>query len=327
MRSGEGLVARAVGHNGWLMRVLVTGGTGFIGRALLAKLLERGDTVTGLTRRAPEAGRLPPALRAVRWIEWDPERDGSWQTELAGQDAVVHLAGEQAVGKRYTQRIKDQILKSRVESTARLVAGMEQAAPDERPRVFVCASGVGYYGGRLDDEPLDESSPPGSDFLALVCVAWEGAARGAERLGVRVVSARFGFVLGADGGALAKLVPIFNAFAGGPIGSGKQMLPWVHVDDVAAALLKAIDDTALKGPMNVTAPEPVSNAEFSRALGRALGRPALVPTPAFALKALFGEGAEPLITGQAAIPRILLQHGFRFRFEDLNAALRDVTKR
>lgn len=325
--NARGLVARDLGRNGSSMRVLVTGGTGFIGRALSIKLIERGDTVTGLTRRIPEPSRLPPTLRAVRWLEWDPDRDGAWQGELAGKDAVVHLAGEQAVGKRYTAAVKDEILKSRVDSTARLVRGMAQAEPHERPRVFVCASGVGYYGGRDDAALLDESSPAGSDFLALVCVAWEGAAREAEPLGVRVVSARFGFVLGADGGALAKLVPIFKAFAGGPIGNGRQMMPWVHIDDVTAALLKAIDDATLAGPMNVTAPVPVSNADFSRALGRALRRPAVMPTPAFALKTMFGEGAEPLITGQAAVPSVLLSHGFTHRFSDLNEALRDLVSR
>jgi hypothetical protein len=359
------------------MRVLVTGGTGFIGRPLIARLLERGDSVTALTRRVPEgvaaniasflSGASSPSkvVRGqLRWLKWDPTADGAWQDEIADHDAVVHLAGETAAGRRYTDSVKQEILTSRVESTTRIVRAIERTAGlvprgqgsatfrrdggahgastdvqvggqngehksdgtsgRRRPEVLVCASGVGFYGGRDDAKELDESAPAGSDFLAQVCVAWEGAARQAENGGVRVVSGRIGFVLGKEGGALARLVPIFKSFAGGRLGTGRQMVPWIHLDDVVGAFLKAVDDRTLSGPMNVTAPTPVTNAEFSRALGRALGRPALLPAPSFALKALFGEGAVPLLTGQAAVPRALMDHGFRHRFTDLDAALRDV---
>jgi NAD dependent epimerase/dehydratase family enzyme len=363
------------------MRVLVTGGTGFIGRPLMARLLERGDSVTALTRRVPEgaaassasflSGASSPSKVArgqLRWVKWDPTADGAWQDELADHDAVVHLAGETAAGRRYTDAVKQEILTSRVESTTRIVRAIERSAGlvprgqgsatfrrdggdagalgatgaegsgqngehksdgrsgRGRPEVLVCASGVGFYGGREDAKELDESAPAGTDFLAQVCVAWEGAARQAENVGVRVVCGRIGFVLGKGGGALARLVPIFKAFAGGPLGKGRQMVPWIHIDDVVGAFLKAVDDRTLSGPMNVTAPTPVTNAELSRALGRALGRPALLPAPSFALKALFGEGAVPILTGQAAVPRALTDHGFRHRFTDLDAALRDVLR-
>ncbi|MGC4089412.1 MAG: TIGR01777 family oxidoreductase [Polyangiaceae bacterium] len=311
------------------MRVLVTGGTGFIGRALVAQLLARGDEVTGLTRRVPAVADAADVANErsvaprVRWVAWDPERAGEWQRELSGHDAVVHLAGASAVGRRYTEQVRREILESRVEPTRRLVEGIGALPAEQRPRVLVCASGVGFYGARGDEE-VDEWAEAGHDFLAEVCVAWEAAARAAEAHGVRVVNARIGFVLGRGGGALAKLVPIFKAFAGGKLGSGRQWMPWIHLDDVVGALLLALSEASLSGPMNVAGPSPATNAEFSKALGRALKRPALFPVPAFGLRALFGDGAEPLLTGQRAVPRALLTQRYRFRFSELDAALADL---
>jgi uncharacterized protein len=302
------------------MRVLVTGATGFIGRAVSGALLARGDEVTAFTRRPPE--KSAAGTERLRWRSWDPSRDGEWQAAIDGQNAIVHLAGEQAVGRRLTEASKREILQSRVESTERIVRGIELAA--SRPRVFVCASGVGYYGTKAGDAPLTEQSPAGDDFFAEVCVEWERRARAAEAFGTRVVSTRFGLVLGLGGGALGHLVPIFKSFIGGPLGSGKQPQPWIHLDDVAGAILKAIDDDTLSGPVNVSAPNPVSNAELSKVLGRVLHRPSLLPAPGFALKALFGEGAMPLLTGQRALPRQLLEHGYTFRFTELAPALRDL---
>lgn len=299
------------------MRILITGGSGFIGSALVERLLARGDTITALTRRLP----TNETRARLRWALWEPERDGAWQNELAGQDAVIHLAGSPAVGKRYTDSVREEIRKSRVESTQRVVAGMGRVQPP--PRVLVCASGVGYYGAR-DATPLDESAPAGEDFLAQVCVAWEAAARAAEQHGARVVSGRIGYVLGRGGGALGKLVPIFKAGIGGKLGSGQQMQSWIHLDDVVGAFMHALDEARLSGPMNVAAPNAVSNAELSKELARALHRPALIPAPSFALRALFGEGAEPILTGQNALPRALLETGYRFRFTELRAALADL---
>ena len=302
------------------MRVLVTGGTGFIGKAVIGALLARGDEVTAFTRRVAE--KSPPGMERVSWKTWDPARDGEWQRAIDGQQGIVHLAGEPAVGRRLTDDAKKRILESRTESTARIVRGIELAA--SRPSVLVCASGVGFYGTSTGDATLTEQSPPGDDFLAQVCIAWERAARAAEAFGTRVVSTRFGLVLGRGGGALGHLVPIFKGFIGGPLGSGKQPQPWVHLDDVAGAVLKALDDERLSGPVNVSAPAPVTNAELSRVLGRVLHRPSLLPAPGFALKALFGQGADALLTGQNALPRALLDHGYSFRFVELEPALRDL---
>lgn len=302
------------------MRVLVTGGTGFIGRALVLALLERGDEVTVLTRQRPSAP--PPGLERVAFREWTPEQDGPWQASVDGQDALVHLAGESVVGKRFTEELRRSALESRIGTAERLVRGIESAA--RRPRVFVSASGIGYYGVRTGNATLTEGSPPGDDFLAELCVAWESAPKGAEAFGVRVVSTRFGLVLGRDGGMLGKMVPIFKAFVGGPLGDGTQAQPWVHLDDVVGALLKALDDETLSGPVNVVAPNVVSNTELSNTLGRVLKRPSLLPAPAFALRALFGEGAEPILTGQRALPARLLEHGYVFRFTELEPALRDL---
>ncbi|MFZ5894589.1 MAG: TIGR01777 family oxidoreductase [Myxococcota bacterium] len=302
------------------MRILVTGGSGFIGGVLIDRCLARGDRVTAFTRRVSSDLKSHEGLR---WVKWEAESEGEWQKEIAGQDAIVHLAGASAVGRRFTAEVRREITESRVVPTKLLVEGIGKVAVSERPRVFVCASGVGFYGPRGDEE-VDEWAEAGRDFLAEVCVEWEDAARGAERHGVRVVHARFGFVLGRGGGALARLEPIFKAFVGGKLGSGQQWQPWVHVDDVVGAMLHAISEPSLIGPMNVVAPNPVRNAEFSRALGKALGRPALLPAPSFALRALFGEGAEPMLTGQRAVPRALLSHGYAFRFVDLDAALKDL---
>ena len=241
-------------------------------------------------------------------------------------DVVFNLAGEQAVGVRYTSGVKERILQSRVQSTDWLVHAMQRAPATDKPRVFVCASGTGYYGSTLDSARVDESAPPGSDFLAQVCVAWEAAAQRAEAQGVRVVRARIAPVLSERGGALQALLRPFKLFVGGPVGSGKQGFPWIHLDDQVAALLRCADDSELSGAVNLCAPEPVSNAELSKIIGDLLGRPAFLKAPRFALKALFGEGAEPLLGGQFAVPRVLERAGFEFRYADVRSALTAVLR-
>ncbi len=300
-----------------MARVLVAGGSGFIGRALVTALRARGDRVTVLTRG--EAGMRD----GLPCQHYEPSDTGSAEfTEV--YDVVFNLAGEQAVGVRYTDRVKDRILKSRVQSTDWLVRAMQRA--QEKPSVFVCASGTGYYGSTLDSARVDESAPPGSDFLALVCVAWEGAAERAAALGVRVVRARIAPVLSERGGALEALLRPFKLFVGGPVGSGKQGFPWIHLDDQVAALLRCADDSQLRGPVNLCAPEPVSNGELSKIIGDLLGRPAFLKAPRFALKALFGEGAEPILGGQFAVPRVLERAGFEFRYADVRSALTAVLR-
>jgi len=295
-----------------MARVLVAGGSGLIGRALVRELLGRNDEVTVLTRAAAGVKDGP------RTLHWNPSELASARL-TEEYDAVVNLAGEQAVGVRYTAQTKDRILRSRVDSTTWLVRAMERA--EKKPRVFVAGSAIGYYGSNTSAARVDESAPAGSDFLALVCVAWEGAARRAESFGVRVVCARTGIVLAAHGGALEAMARPFRFFVGGPIGSGEQGLSWIHLEDEVRALVYCIDHESLRGPVNLCAPEPVSNAEASRLIGELLSRPAKLKAPGFALKMLFGEGAEPLLGGQWGVPRALERAGFTFRYADARAAL------
>jgi uncharacterized protein (TIGR01777 family) len=301
-----------------MARVLVAGGSGFIGRALVAALIARGDRVTVLTR-----GEARIQEDGVSRQHWEPGPAASAAfTEV--YDAVFNLSGEQAVGVRYSESVKAGILNSRVDTTQWLVRAIEQA--EQKPKVFVCASGTGFYGSTLSSQRVDESAPSGNDFLALVCVAWEGAAKAAEEFGVRVVHARISPVLSEKGGALESLLRPFKLFVGGPIGTGKQGFSWIHLDDQIAALLRACDDSALSGPVNFCAPEPLSNAELSRIIGELLGRPAFFKAPSFALKTLFGEGAEPLLGGHFAVPRALERVGFEFRYADVRSALTAILR-
>jgi uncharacterized protein (TIGR01777 family) len=319
----RGLLVAGFPGEEWVMaqanHIVVTGGTGYVGQALVRRLAARGHEVLVLSR----SPRLPAELAAVarvRGAAWDPNAVGEWSAELEGARAVVHLAGRKAVGARYTARVKRDIFESRVKSTEVLVEALSRART--KPHVFLCASGVGYFGGKPDDHPpLDESAPPGDDFLAHVCVEWEARARRAEALGLRVVSSRFGAVLGRGGGALAVMALPYELMGGGPLGTGRQLFSWVHLEDALSALEFALDDARVSGPVNVAAPNTPSFAEASKALGRALRRPSWLPVPSFALKALYGEGALPLITGQRAFPAKLLGLGFKFRYPTLAEAL------
>lgn len=298
--------------------IVITGGTGFIGRALVESLAARGDQVTVLTRNPTSAQRR--FVQGVTAAKWDPKAPGDWQRVVGGKDAVVHLAGEPAVGQRWSESVKKEILASRVEPAKLLVDAIERA--ENKPQTFISASGVGYYGDRK--EPVDESGDPGDDFLASVTVAWEGAAERAAEFGVRVVCARLGIVLGQGGGALEEMAKPFKAFVGGPIGSGKQMVSWVHLDDVVTIFQRLIDDETLKGPVNVSAPNPVSNSELSKVIGKVLRRPSVLRVPAAALRVRFGEGADPLLTGQPATPQVLLDAGFQWRYPEVGDAVSEA---
>jgi uncharacterized protein (TIGR01777 family) len=301
-----------------MRRVVVSGATGFIGRCLVAALVKRGDDVTALTRDPERAqGTLPDGVRFERWDAG--HRDAPIES-VESCDAVVHLAGERAVGNRWTEKVKREIMDSRVRSTEAIVVAIERAA--HRPRAFVCASGVGYYGA--GNAPVDETGAPGNDFLAQVTVAWESAAARAESLGVRVVRARLGIVLGRGGGALEQMAVPFRMFVGGPIGSGKQAVSWVHLEDAVGILLLAIDDDSMSGPVNVVAPNVVTNEELSSAIGTALGRPSAFRVPELALRLRFGEGADPLVTGQRALPKVLLEKGYPFRYPRVADALAEA---
>lgn len=303
-------------------RIVVTGGTGYVGRALVPRLAARGLAVSVLSR----GSKLPVelALPNVSVLAWDARTEGDWVDALSGARAVIHLAGEQAVGKRYTESYKRRILESRVNTGELLVRAMGKVATP--PAVVLSASGVDYYASDAEgvDTPIDESAPPGSEFLSQVCVAWEAAVGGAAAYGARVAFLRLSAVLGRGGGALATMALPFKLFVGGPLGSGRQFFSWVHLEDCVRAFERALDDAALSGPINVTAPEAVRWNEVARALGHALHRPALLPVPAFALKALFAEGAGPILKGRRAVPAKLERAGFEFRYPTLEQALAEA---
>jgi uncharacterized protein len=290
------------------MKITVTGASGRIGAGLVAALRERGDEVTTLSRNPSSPG-------ALRWL---PDQEPAPADALSGRDAVIHLAGED-VAQRWSDDAKQRIRSSRELGTRHLVAGIEAAEP--RPRVLVSASAVGYYGPH-GDEQLDEQSPAGDDYLADICVIWEREAQRAADLGVRVVCMRTGVVLDQGGGALEKMLPFFKLGAGGPVAGGDQYISWVHVDDVIGLYLAALDGEDWKGPVNVTAPQPVTNKAFSKALGRALHRPAIAPVPAFAVRILYGQMSEIVTNGQRVIPRRAQEHGYAFAHPDLDEALR-----
>lgn len=286
------------------MIIAITGGTGFIGNALVEALKARGDQVRLLSRsRGPYL--------------WDPLAGPPPAAALDGADAVIHLAGE-TVSQYWTAAAKRRIRESRVTGTRNLVEGLRRmSAP---PRVLISASAVGFYGDR-GDEPLDESSAPGTGFLPEVSQAWEAEANAASKLGIRVVTKRTGVVLHPGGGALAKMLPPFKLGLGGPLGSGRQWMPWIHLDDQIALTLFALDTPCLAGPVNAVAPNPATNAEFVRAMGRALRRPAFMPAPAFALKLALGEMSQIVLSSQRVAPRALEQAGYEFRYSRLAEAL------
>jgi uncharacterized protein len=322
------------------VRVTVTGATGLIGPALVAHLRARDAQVTVLSRD-PERAQAklsktspprrpgqptPPPLQAVAW---DALAEPAPIEALSGRDGVVHLAGE-PIAQRWSARTKRAILESRVTGTRNLIEGLRaldsaaQGAPalaGPRPRVLVSGSAIGYY-GHHGEEPLDEEAPAGSDFLAQVCVAWESEAQAAAELGMRVVQIRTGVVLDPHGGALAKMLPPFRLGIGGPVAGGRQYISWIHRDDLVGVVGAALGSDWWQGPINATAPIPVSNGEFAKALGRALHRPAFLPVPAVALRALYGEMAEIVTSGARVLPAKPLMLGYRFRHPDLDEALR-----
>ncbi|HEY6777858.1 MAG TPA: TIGR01777 family oxidoreductase [Thermoleophilaceae bacterium] len=302
------------------MKVAVTGATGNIGRALVRELTGQGDEVTALSRNAVRARET----LGIEAVGWERPKSGRPPAEaLRGRDGVVNLLGE-PLAQRWTEEAKREIRDSRILGTRNLVAALAELPEGERPRVLVSQSAVGWYGARAD-EPVDESEPAGSGFEAQSTVDWEAEARRAEELGVRVVTTRTGVYLSQTGGALETMLPPFRLGVGGPVAGGRQYVPWVHLDDVVGALAFCLHTEAATGPVNVTAPEPVTNREFSKALGRVLRRPAVVPVPGLAVKVLYGEMAVVVTTGRRAVPRRLQELGYEFRRPDLEAALRDAT--
>lgn len=305
------------------MRIVVTGGTGFIGRALCRRLADAGHAVTALTRN-PEAARakLSHAVAIAPWQGFHGSIE-ELAKALGDCDVVINLAGAPVADGRWTPRTKELLRQSREGTTSAIVTTL--AKLKTRPVLLLNASAIGYYGPRGDEE-LTEAAPSGDGFLASLCREWEGAARAAERLGVRVVIPRIGVVLGKDGGALAKMLPIFRVGLGGPLGRGTQWVSWIHLDDLVELLMFLMDHAA-SGPVNATAPHPVTNAELAKTMGQVLGRPAFLPTPGFAMKLLFGEMAdELLLTGQRVLPHQAHAMGFHFRFPFVTGALNDILR-
>ena len=294
------------------MNITVTGATGFIGRRLVRRLLADNHSLI-LLGRTPRTGLGP----GIRFSIWDAMEGEPPEESLAGADAVIHLAGE-PVAQRWTPVAKRRIRGSRVDGTRRLVEALSTLS--RRPAVMVCASAIGLYGSS-GDEVLTESSPPGKDFLAETCVEWEKAAGLAEALGLRVVKIRTGLVLGREGGVLARMLPPFKAGLGGRLGSGKHWMSWIHIDDLVELIRFALDQPALRGAANATSPNPVTNAEFTEKLAKALRRPALFPVPSFVIKTLFGEMAEIVLASQRVLPRAAQAACFRFQYPDLAPAL------
>jgi uncharacterized protein (TIGR01777 family) len=295
------------------MKIAVTGGTGFVGKALVEELIERGEAVT-VVSRTPE--KLPvPFHGLVSASSWE-------DLSLDGFDAVINLAGENLLGHRWSEEHKQKIRDSRIDTTRRIV-DLCRIAKDG-PKVLVQASAVGFYGPREDDLELDEASPAGKGFLAEVCQEWEEEASKVRALGVRMVPVRIGVVLGRGGGALERMAPVFRKNLGGKIGNGKQWISWIHMRDLVRMMVFVLDHGQASGPWNGTAPNPVQMKAFAEAIGKALGKPAWLPAPAFALKIALGEGAEIVLTGQRVLPREAQKQGFVFEYPRIDAALEEI---
>jgi len=297
------------------MKVFITGGLGFVGRHLTQALLERGHEVTAVgTRRMPHM----PSSPNFRYIPADTTRQGSWQQAAAKAEVLVNLAGRN-IFRRWGASYKRQLYDSRILTTRNLVAALTGSAA-----TLISTSAVGYYGNR-GDEILEETAAAGTDFLAGLSRDWEAEAMAAESRGVRVAIPRFGIVLGTGGGALSKMLPAFRLFLGGPIGNGRHWIPWIHIRDVVAGILFLVGTPDCRGMYNFSAPEPVRYNDFSAALGRALGRPAVLRTPAFAIRLAMGELGDVLLGSQRAVPSRLQEAGYEFQFKTIESALADLT--
>ncbi|MBI4825067.1 MAG: TIGR01777 family protein [Nitrospirae bacterium] len=296
------------------MKILITGGSGFIGPALTRELRDEGHDVIITTRHSSDSKDM---------ITWNPP-DLIPSEIISKIDAVINLAGEPIAPERWTEERKERIMSSRVETTRALVESMKNAEP--RPKALISASAIGYYGPH-GDEIINEAFPPASDFLAGVCKAWEAEALKAEELGTRVVLVRIGGVLEKDGGILKHMSAQFNFMLGGPVGDGRQWFSWIHRDDIVGIIKFALQNNSISGPVNGTAPDPVTNLAFSTALGKAMKRPSYIAVPAFVIKMALGELADILITGQRVVPEKALNAGYKFKYTEINEALRTIFRK
>lgn len=304
------------------MKVAITGATGFVGSRLVERLQEAGHTAVILTRNPDQARQVfsQACFPQVEIVAYQPTESGAWQQVISGCDGVVNLAGEPIAEKRWTPEVKAQVLNSRKLGTEKVVEAIAQANP--KPGVLVNASAIGYY-GTSETTTFDEASPSGDDFLATVCQNWEAAAEKVRELGVRLVILRIGIVVG-QGGAIAKMIPPFKLFAGGPIGSGNQWFSWIHREDLVNLILQALTQPGMAGTFNATAPNPVRMAELCKTLGEAMNRPSWLPVPALALEALLGDGAKVVLEGQEVIPKRTLETGFQYQYPTVKPAIEQV---
>lgn len=300
------------------MNIFMTGGTGFVGSILSKELLDRGHNLKILTRSSKNNTEYSGK---ASYIKGDPSRSGRWLEQLADSDIVINLAGA-SIFKRWTEKYKQTLIESRIRTTDNIVKGL--AGRKKEDVLLISTSAVGYYGFH-DDEKLDEGSLPGSDFLATLAVEWEGAANEASKSGARVITNRFGIVLGEDGGAVSMLKPLFKYRLGSRLGSGEQYFSWVHILDLVNIILFEIENRELEGPVNCTAPNPVTNRELTSAIASAMNKPLIMPpVPRFAIKIVMGEFADALVKGQRVIPRKLLDAGYKFNFPEIKSALEDI---
>ncbi|MGF2039537.1 MAG: thylakoid membrane protein ThyD [Nostoc sp. CmiVER01] len=304
------------------MKVAITGATGFVGSSLVQRLHAKGHKIVVLTRNTTFAQKVFPSetFPNVEIVAYTPNTSDSWQSVIASCDGVVNLAGEPIGEGRWTPERKQEILNSRKLGTQKIVEAITNANP--KPTVLINASAIGYY-GTSETATFDETSQSGSDFLAQVCQIWEAEARKVKDAGVRLVILRFGIVLG-NGGALDKMITPFKLFAGGPIGSGRQWFSWIHVDDLVSLILEALTKPEIEGVYNGTAPNPVTMADLSQTLGKAMNRPSWLPVPSFAIEALLGDGAMVVLEGQQVLPKRTLETGFEYKYPNLQSALTQI---
>ena len=299
------------------MKILITGGTGFVGTQLTSRLIQDGQEVTILTRSIKKSDKVP---KGVSYLQGDPTQKGPWQEAIKKHEAVINLAGA-SIFSKWTEEHKKAIRESRVSTTQNIVEGIP-SYPEKKITIF-STSAVGYY-GFCGDEELTEESKPGDDFLARIAMEWEGEALKAREKGARVVITRFGIVLGEKGGALSQMIPLFKKYIGGPIGSGKQWFSWVHIKDLAESFAFLLKHPEISGPINVCSPNPVRNRDLAKALGKALHKPSFLPAPAFMVKWVLGEFGSVILEGQRVIPRRLLDNGFVFQYPDIKKALESI---
>ncbi len=305
------------------MKVAITGATGFVGSSLVEKLHSQGHKILVLTRNANKAQQVfrASAFPNVEIVAYTPTESGKWQNAISGCDVVVNLAGEPIAEQRWTTTQKQKILNSRQLGTQKIVEAIGKA--DEKPQVLVNASAIGYY-GTSETATFTETSSPGNDFLAQVCQAWEGEAQKVTELGVRLVIIRLGIVLGDEGGALAKMIPPFQIFAGGPLGSGNQWFSWIHRDDVVNLIIESIQRPDIEGTINGTAPNPVRMSQLCQVLGQVMNRPSWLPVPSFALEMLLGDGAKVVLEGQQVLPQKTESLGFKYQYPQIKSALEEI---